>query len=665
MKKLLISFAGLILTVFVCISLAPWAVPQSENLAVLCESGNAVWAVENRSVSSCIYKIQNNTIKKLYICSRVEDNAMAVVSAVACKDGLPYIVREIPDNGIWQLLSPNENGRLALAATLPYESGLTVLDIAFEKDRSFLTVSDAEGSIKVLTSDNGMKSWSVLLIQPAPDTGSVERALYRNGTLYISLSGGQALSVSATGAKTIASYDIPEISKISSVKTPFSILLESKLSIYLAALVILAGIFIPLFIILIAMRRAKSFAARTTITIVGGLTVFFFIACCLIAYLSYLKLPLAYLPGLMSKLFICLAAFIAVCAVITALLLRNITKSIRILSNQMSAVADGNFSAKGIGERRDEIGKMSRSLQELCVSLSIRDYEVGSTMRSYHRFVPCGLEQLLDRASVMEVNLGDSRAINGSAGIITVCNRRQVRSMLDDDDYVSFVNQTSSFMDSAIRTHDGLLLSSGYSMEGNKVYYRAGSGCGVKSALDIIGLTNAAPSTETHPNPQFFILLHKTVFLYGIAGSEDNMFPYLSSSELEFLGSYADSLRSAGVQIVMTEQYMQKLDSRHATRYIGFVASDDDQSGFKLYEVLDPYSDIERNLRINYDAQLQEAIMMFYKSDFYLARNLFSAILRICPSDGIARWYLFACEYFFHSTDGIEPNFQLFGVDLG
>ena len=43
-------------------------------------------------------------------------------------------------------------------------------------------------------------------------------------------------------------------------------------------------------------------------------------------------------------------------------------------------------------------------------------------------------------------------------------------------------------------------------------------------------------------------------------------------------------------------------------------------------------------------------------------RNIFSDILRVCPTDGIARWYLFACEHFFQSGSD-EAAFQLFGTD--
>lgn len=85
-------------------------------------------------------------------------------------------------------------------------------------------------------------------------------------------------------------------------------------------------------------------------------------------------------------------------------------------------------------------------------------------------------------------------------------------------------------------------------------------------------------------------------------------------------------------------------------------------SSYKLYEILDAYPGMERDLRKAYDQNFQKAVNLFYRSDFYLARNLFSTILRACPGDGIARWYLFACEYLFNQEGETAPDFSLFGM---
>ena len=88
----------------------------------------------------------------------------------------------------------------------------------------------------------------------------------------------------------------------------------------------------------------------------------------------------------------------------------------------------------------------------------------------------------------------------------------------------------------------------------------------------------------------------------------------------------------------------------------------DGKTSYKLYEVLDCYGELERAQREQYDVRLQEAIRCFYQNDFYLARNLFLAILRLCPQDGVARWYLFACEHYFNAGAGEEARYDLFGI---
>ena len=65
---------------------------------------------------------------------------------------------------------------------------------------------------------------------------------------------------------------------------------------------------------------------------------------------------------------------------------------------------------------------------------------------------------------------------------------------------------------------------------------------------------------------------------------------------------------------------------------------------------------------MGYDERFQEAVNLFYRNDFFLARNLFSTLLRACPEDGIVRWYLFACEHYFNQEGTDEVDYQLFGI---
>ena len=186
-------------------------------------------------------------------------------------------------------------------------------------------------------------------------------------------------------------------------------------------------------------------------------------------------------------------------------------------------------------------------------------------------------------------------------------------------------------------------------------------GDGVQAALDFLGQSQKPLKGIPAPNP--FLMLHRASFLYGVAGWEERLYPYLSSAELEFLGGFAPAFQRAGVRIVVTEDYWKQLQaSGFFGRYVGFVSDEERGMAYKLYEILNAYPELERELRIGYDARFQEAINLFYKNDFYLARNLFSNLLRACPTDGIVRWYLFACERFFNQESG-QGEYSLFGIE--
>ena len=357
-----------------------------------------------------------------------------------------------------------------------------------------------------------------------------------------------------------------------------------------------------------------------------------------------------------------LVVVLAACLLL-ALLLWRFTRPLGQLTRQMEAISDGDVKVRDIRTGLDELGEMARAMQEMCMGLSIREYEVQSTIHSYNRFVPRGLADLLERASIMEVSFGDVRSIPGNVGILSVSNRDAARNRLEDGPFVDFVNDCFGAVYRNVAEHGGYLLSSGFDLGSVKIYYQGKASSAVDSGLNLLGERQGSQSA-TGISPEFFFILHRTTFLYGIAGTKDEVFPFLSSQEMEFLGGYSQRFAAAGARVILTDSFFQELDSGFAVRYIGFITNPENGVSHKLYEVLDAYPELERNLRIRYDERLQEAIQLFYRSDFYLARNLFSTLLRACPGDGIARWYLFACEHFFNAAAaGEEPDFQLFGID--
>ncbi len=268
--------------------------------------------------------------------------------------------------------------------------------------------------------------------------------------------------------------------------------------------------------------------------------------------------------------------------------------------------------------------------------------------------MPQQLTELLARAAVAEVDLGDSRRVSGNVGLFSVGNRDEARRMLEDGQFVEFINHSFGIFYDCVEANRGWLLSSGMRLSSMEAMFPNSAGDGVRAGLDFLGQAKPAKGT---PAPKPLLMLHQASFLYGVAGREERLFPYLSSAELEFLGSFAPRFQETGVRIVVTESYWRQLGDQFSGRYIGFVS--DGEKSYKLYEILDAYPELERELRKSYDKRFQEALNLFYHNDFYLARGIFSSLLRASPEDGVARWYLFTCERFFNQENG-AADYRLF-----
>ena len=109
------------------------------------------------------------------------------------------------------------------------------------------------------------------------------------------------------------------------------------------------------------------------------------------------------------------------------------------------------------------------------------------------------------------------------------------------------------------------------------------------------------------------------------------------------MDAYASWFRELGVPLVVTERITRAEDVGE-TRYVGCAAFEGEGNEVRFYEILDAYpADVRQRMLIN-RTKFQETLDLFYSRDFYLARNQFMEILKDCPQDGVARWYIFECE---------------------
>ena len=658
MKKTVALLVLLLAAMLAAVGVLPVGMP--EELAVtgtVQASDGGVLAVENRTAVSRIYTLYGNEISGLYEEFRVRNGAESTIARVAAEKQDVYFIRVFGDGKRWELLKL-ANGAAASVATDAFDESGTVTGLVSRDGTVYITVVHTDGTVAVYTcGDTGGNGLMMLL--PAAQTEDVLWAEYDGACLRAATKQGDYCFIAENGQRSYSddAADVPAVQMTWGIR---GWLLCKRIALAAALVLWLVMAVSVLLSVLIAGRAVR---LATRLTCVGGEVIFLTLLAVTVLVSWQILSVLG--PLQMLRDLVVMAAAAGVILLVGILLLRGVsgrmTRKLTTMARQMDEVAEGRVDIREVKPGKDELHRMDRSMQEMCMSLSIRNYELETTIRSYQRFVPEQLTELLDRAAVAEVSLGDSRRLTGNIGLFSVGNRAEARDVLQDDAFVDFINYSFGIFQDCVRENHGSMISSGLRLSAMETMFSGSAADGVRAGLDFLGRTQRKAG-EGIPAPRPFLVLHRASFLYGVAGQESRLFPYLSSGEMEFLGSFAQRFHEVGSRIIMTEAYWKQLEgSDFHARYIGFV-SDEEWGAYKLYELLDAYPELEKKVRLGYDERFQEAINLFYRNDFFLARNLFSALLRACPEDGIVRWYLFACEHYFHQEGAYEADYQLFGV---
>ncbi|MDR1574221.1 MAG: hypothetical protein LBS24_07915, partial [Clostridiales Family XIII bacterium] len=308
---------------------------------------------------------------------------------------------------------------------------------------------------------------------------------------------------------------------------------------------------------------------------------------------------------------------------------------------QMSEVAANRVWDEKARFSFGEIGNIQKAVQEVCLSLSIREYEMTLAMKNYQRFMPQDLDRMLERANLTEIEYGDVAGGEGDFGLVTTVLKGEKRFGANRRRFLDFVFAAFHSIYTAANG-DAVFLSTGFSLTGFGLLFRKGAADGVRMGIRLA--TEATETPEGVPRPEFLLILHRADYEYGVTGRDARAISFLSSYELGLLAKVSTRLSTLGVKLIVTERYGRNLADTVSTRYIGYVTSSDEQHSIKLYEVLDVCGESAKTQRKQYNEKFQEAIRLYYKNDFYLARNIFSEIFKNCPDDGVAKWYIFACE---------------------
>lgn len=658
MKKITSVLIVLLVAMLVAVSALPLGMPGEELVPGVAEmSAGSMAVAENRRYSSRIYILRGEVVSELYREVRMEEEKQSSILRLSAQGETVYFLRGLDGTNEWSLMRL-ENSEAMRVAQGTFEEDMTVTGMAARGNRVWITGVLSDGGIAVYEYAEG-EGVARILTTPAEWLRDVVEAEYDGKVIRATTKHGDLCEMTANGT-LVYLEETQERESVELTGGPVWILYKGP-ALMAAALV---WVFVAVSMLIAGARSRNANRLADRLTCAGSEILLLALTAAVVAVFFVVDQN----AGLVQAVRAARSAGIAAAAiwVMSTLLLRllagNMTAGIAAMTQQMNEIVDGNVKPRELEPGKDELSQMNLAMQEMCMGLSIRDYEMSETIRAYKRFVPQRLTRMLNRPTIAEVSLGDSRRIVTNVGLFTVGNREEVRAVLEDKAFVDFISETFSTFNACVQGNHGSMISCALRLSCMETMFPKEPADGVRAGLDFMGRVGKRNDPGVLA-PKAMMILHKASFLYGMAGKPARLFPYISSAELEFLEGYTHKFYESGARLVMTGEYLAEMkDAGFAVRYIGFI-SDGDKNAYKIYEVLDVYPELERKLRVEYDKRFQEAINLFYHNDFFLARNLFSTLLRVCPDDGIARWYLFACEHCFNHAGEEAVDYRLFGIE--
>lgn len=345
-----------------------------------------------------------------------------------------------------------------------------------------------------------------------------------------------------------------------------------------------------------------------------------------------------------------------------------VLKPIKELEKAVTRLADGDYSVKLVSTSNDEFSYIRNAFNKMSDQLNGSIYRVNNISNSYFRFVPRQIFSILNKKDILDVQLGDKRSMEGVFLTHMLYNFTDIKMKIMAEggdnlsDIIKFVNKYFSIVYSGLKRYNGSLLSNDLKLNKIEMVFLKGERAAIEYAIGIIKQLTTEERLNEFVALNTAIIIYRVNILYGIVGEQERAFPFVLSEKKEQIDDILLDFKLSGAKLIITDEIKKAVEDwkELTTRYIGYSCINNKKTRVAMYEVLDCCDIASKQQKESTAQMFQNALNLFYKGEFYLARNEFSNVVKRSPLDNIARWYLFVSDKYCNK-ELKDYNFEIYG----
>lgn len=324
--------------------------------------------------------------------------------------------------------------------------------------------------------------------------------------------------------------------------------------------------------------------------------------------------------------------------VIFMILLKKILKGLKELKRGAVAISETEWDTVVDIDTKDELEDIGNSFNRM--TNKIKDYfnSIERLNKAYRKFVPSELFELLEKESILDVELGDEAIKDISVMVVQTKNFYVVKNDMSTEESFAFLNNLFGRVSGIIKKSGGIIEE--YRGGGLSALYQNDIDRCIESGLSVFEKINRE---ET----DIIIYIQSGEILVGIVGDDERM-EVTAVSEVLNSSYYIERIAEANdLNMIITGAAYEKISDKDKfnLRFIGRIKHTEAENGYvELYDIIDAYSYAEKTNKLLTSELFEMGVNYYINGDLRNARNKFIDVLKIDKDDKLAQSYVFMCD---------------------
>ncbi|HLO51178.1 MAG TPA: adenylate/guanylate cyclase domain-containing protein [Kamptonema sp.] len=309
---------------------------------------------------------------------------------------------------------------------------------------------------------------------------------------------------------------------------------------------------------------------------------------------------------------------------------------------------------KNIAKKNAQFIQMNQQLKKLTIEqakliaeLHEKERHLQELNESFLRFVPRQFLQLLDKSSIIDIQLGDQIQQEVSVLFSDIRDFTSLSEKMSPQDNFKFINSYLSRMEPAILENHGFIDK--YIGDAIMALFNGLADHAVNAGMAMLRSLseyNITYQNSDHPPLKIGIGINTGISMLGIVGGTSRMDGTVIGDVVNVASRIEELTKQYGVSLLISDRTYFELQkpTDYNVRFIGQVKVKGKVELVGVYEVFDADAPPLRDAKFATKTKFEEAMIFYHQNEFVEASSLLQECLQKTVEDTVAQIYLKRCH---------------------